>query len=102
LAESVFVIYRTNGRTYIWLGCVRKLKIVGSVNLEPNFYDGSRKVVQRYRLIFLKEKWEVVLKIHVPATQQALYKEIQAYSVKKAITNLKNRTKNYRKNYVEN
>jgi hypothetical protein len=42
------------------------------------------------------------LKIHIPATQQALYKEIQAYSIKKTITKLKNRTKNYRKNYISN
>ena len=42
------------------------------------------------------------MKIHIPAPQQALYKAMQVYSKKKTITNLKNRTKNYRKNYIAN
>jgi hypothetical protein len=46
----------------------------GSKNgIEDCFDDGSKNEIEAD---FLKEKWEVVLKIHVPATQQALHKKL--------------------------
>ena len=54
----------------------------------------------------MKEKWEVVFITHVPATQQAQQTETilpkANNSKKEPITNLKNRIKNYRKNYYAN